>query len=241
MALLQFSVNFGFYDYGLGTPAPVPFTFLIQETAGDLTLVGNTPASPTAPILTVTMQQQLQFGPVSTKFGRPPYLGNQAIVCSGQGANLDDLVANISNGDSGGIAGSWGTAVGSVNIALNGQANGFLSFNGNDNLQVTPGVPIPPANNTACSFSEQLDPYDGPAAFADGASNILTSLTSPSTDPTCTNAANTDAGFTTSQVAWGLQDFNAYAITTSLTDVPDAFVPPGEMSTCTHLAAAPNK
>src|SRR5580692_689604 len=96
MALLQFSVNFGFYDYGLGTPAPVPFTFLIQETAGDLTLVGNTPASPTAPILTVTMQQQLQFGPVSTKFGRPPYLGSQAIVCSGQGADLDDLVANIS-------------------------------------------------------------------------------------------------------------------------------------------------
>ena len=112
---------------------------------------------------------------------------------------------------SGGVAGSYGTAVGSVNIALNGQASGVLSFNGNDNLLVAGATATPP-NNSDCAFSEQLDPFDGPAAFADGTSNLFITLTSPSTDPTCTNAANTDAGFTTSQVAWGsTSNQNAYA------------------------------
>jgi hypothetical protein len=242
MALLQFTANFGFYDYGLGTNAPLPFAFRIQETAGDAILIGNTVPSPTAPVLTLTMQQQsegFRGSGIPTTFGRPPYVGNSAITCSGQGANDDDLVAFISNNTSGGVAGSYGTAVGSVNISLNGQASGFLSFNSNDNLQVS-GSTAPPSNNTACAFSEQLDPFDGPAAFADGTSNILTTLTSPATDPTCTNAANPSAGFTTSQVAWGPFNLNAYAEVTSLTDVPDAFVPPGEMSTCTHLFAGPN-
>jgi hypothetical protein len=40
-------------------------------------------------------------------------------------------------------------------------------------------------------------------------------------------------------VAWGAGDLNAYAQVTSLNDVPDAFVPPGEMSTCTHLFDGP--
>jgi hypothetical protein len=165
-------------------------------------------------------------------------LGNSAITCTGNGANDDDLVAVISNNTSQTVAGGYGTAVGSVNISPKGQASGILSFNSNDNLQVS-GATIPPPNNTSCSFSEQLDPFDGPAAFADGTSNIFTTLTSPATDPTCTNAANPSAGFTTSQVAWGNGDFNAYAITTSLTDIPDAFVPPGEMSTCIHLSDRP--
>ncbi len=234
LSLLQFTANFGFYDYGLETNTPLQFAFNIQETNGDTTLVGNTVPSPTAPVITLTMQEQTSR-PVPTTFGNAPYVGNDAIICSGQGANDDDLVAFISNNDSGGVAGSYGTAVGSVNISLNGQASGILSFNGNDNLQVA-GATAPPSNNSACAFSEQLDPYDGPAAFADGTSNLFITLTSPSTDPTCTNAANTNAGFTTSQVAWGSpSNLNAYAEVTSLTDVPDAFVPPGEMSTCTHL------
>jgi hypothetical protein len=237
MALLQFTVNFGFYDYGLSGPTPLPFAFTIQETTDDTTLVGNTVPSPTAPILTLTMKQQSPT-PVPTTFGKAPYVGNDAIICSGQGANQDDLVSFSANNDSGGIAGSYGTAVGSVNISLNGQASGILSFNSNDNLQI-PSPPVPPSNNSACAFSEQLDPFDGPAAFADGTSNIFVTITSPSTDPTCTNAANTDAGFTTSQVAWGDGNLNAYAAVTSLTDVPDAFVPPGEMSSCTHLFDGP--
>lgn len=238
LALLQFTANFGFFDYGLGGPGSMPFAFNIQETTGDTTLVGNTVPSPTAPVLTLTMQKQLP-GKVSTNFGTPPYLGNSAITCTGNGANDDDLVAFISNNTSGGVAGSFGTAVGSVNITPKGQASGILSFNGNDNLQVA-GATAPPPNNTDCSFSEQLDPFDGPAAFTDGTSNIFVSLTSPPTDPTCTNAANPSAGFTTSEVAWGNGNFNAYAMVTSLTDVPDAFVPPGEMSTCIHLADRPN-
>jgi len=250
LALLQFNANFGFYDYGLLPAAPLPFAFTIQETAGDAILVGNTVPSLTAPVLTLTMQQQWP-GPgegeghdphasgIPTTFGRAPYVGNSAIICSGQGANDDDLVANISNSQSGGIAGSYGTAVGSVNIMSNGHASGILSFNSNDNLQI-PSPPAPPSNNSACAFSEVLDPFDGPAAFADGTSNIFVTLTSPATDATCTNAANPSAGFTTSQVAWGPGNLNAYAQVTSLTDVPDAFVPPGEMSTCTHLFAEPN-
>lgn len=237
MALLQFSANFGFYDYGLGSPTPLPFAFTIQETTGDSTLVGNTVPSPTAPVLTLTMQEQ-SSNPIPTTFGKAPYVGNSAIICSGQGANDDDLVANISNSQSGGIAGSYGTAVGSVNISLNGQASGILSFNSNDNLQI-PSPPAPPSNNTACHFSETLDPFDGPAAFADGTSNILTNLTDAATDPNCTNAANAGAGFTTSQVAWGKGNLNAYAMVTSLNDNADAFVPPGEMSTCTHLFDGP--
>jgi hypothetical protein len=241
LTLLQFTANFNFFDYGLGASAgSIPFAFNIQETSGDTTLVGNTVPSPTAPVLTLTMQEQMP-GKVGTTFGKPPYRGNSAIICSGNGANDDDLVANIGNNNAGTIAGSYGTAVGSVNIPSNGQATGILSFNSNDNLQVTPGVPVPPPNNTACAFSEMLDPFDGPAAFADGTSNILTSLTSPASDPTCTNAANPSAGFTTSQVVWGNGDFNAYAMTTSLTDVPFKFVPPGEMSTCTHLGPTDNQ
>jgi hypothetical protein len=240
LTLLQFTANFNFFDYGLESATPsIPFAFNIQETSGDTILVGNTVPSPTAPVLTLTMQEQLA-GKVPTSFGAPPYLGNSAITCTGNGANDDDVVASLSNNMTGGIAGSYGTAVGSVNISSNGQANGILSFNSNDNLQVS-GATAPPPNNSACSFSEQLDPFDGPAAFADGTSNIFVTLTSPATDPTCTNAANPSAGFTTSQVAWGNGDFNAYAIVTSLTDIPFAFVPPGEMSTCTHLSDSPNQ
>ena len=59
LSLLQFTANFGFYDYGLGIPPRrFPFAFNIQETNGDTTLVGNTVPSPTAPVLTLTMQQQ---------------------------------------------------------------------------------------------------------------------------------------------------------------------------------------
>ena len=240
LTLLQFTANFGFFDYGLNGATPsIPFAFNIQETSGDTTLVGNTVPSPTAPVLTLTMQEQLP-GKVPTSFGAAPYLGNSAITCTGNGANDDDLVALISNNTTETVPGSYGTAVGSVNIAPKGQASGILSFNSNDNLQVS-GATVPPPNNTACSFSEQLDPFDGPAAFADGTSNIFVTLTSPATDPTCTNASNPGAGFTTSQVAWGNGDFNAYAIVTSLTDNAFAFVPPGEMSTCTHLSNSPNQ
>jgi hypothetical protein len=250
-ALLQFTANFGFYDYGLLPAAPIPFAFTIQETAGDAILVGNTVPSPTAPVITLTMEQQSSGSGegeghdshgsgIPTTFGRPPYLGNSAILCSGQGANDDDLVANIGNGQSGAIAGGYGTAVGSVNIMFNGQANGNLSFNSNDNLQI-PSPPVPPPNNTACAFSEVLDPFDGPAAFADGTSNIFVTLTGPAIDPTCTNlTTNPGAGFTTSQVAWGPANLNSYAQVTSLNSSAFAFVPPGEMSTCTHLFDGPN-
>ena len=238
LTLLQFTANFGFYDYGLGTAAPLPFAFTIQETTGDTTLVGNTVPSPSAPVLTLTMQEQTS-SPVPTTFGKAPYVGNDAIICTGQGANDDDLVASISNSQSGGIAGSYGTAVGSVNIMLNGQATGILSFNSNDNLQI-PSPPVPAPNNTACAFSEQLDPFDGPAAFADGTSNIFVTLTGPAIDPTCSNlTTNPGAGFTTSQVAWGDGNLNAYAEVTSLNSNSFAFVPPGEMSTCTHLFDGP--
>jgi hypothetical protein len=238
MALLQFSANFGFYDYGLGTAMPLPFAFTIQETTGDTTLVGNTVPSPTAPVITLTMQEQ-SSSPVPTTFGKAPYVGNDAIICSGQGADDDDLVASISNSQSGGIAGSYGTAVGSVNISLNGQASGILSFNSNDNLQI-PSPPVPPPNNSACTFSEELDPFDGPAAFADGTSNIFVNFTGPATDPTCSNlTTNPGAGFTTSQVAWGPSNLNAYAEVTSLNSDSFGFVPPGEMSSCTHLFDGP--
>lgn len=238
LSLLQFTANFGFYDYGLVTAAPLPFAFTIQETTGDTTLVGNTVPSPTAPVLTLTMQEQ-SSSPVPTTFGKAPYVGNDAIICSGQGADNDDLVASISSSQSGAITGSYGTAVGSVNISLKGQASGVLSFNSNDNLQI-PSPPVPAPNNSDCAFSEELDPFDGPAAFADGTSNIFVNFTGPAIDPTCSNlTTNPGAGFTTSQVAWGNGDLNAYAVVTSLNSNAFGFVPPGEMSSCTHLFDGP--
>ena len=60
LTLLQFTANFNFFDYGLtGAPGSMPLAFNIQETTGDTTLVGNTVPSPTAPVLTLTMQEQL--------------------------------------------------------------------------------------------------------------------------------------------------------------------------------------
>lgn len=245
MALLQFTANFNYFNLSVGSPAgSLPFAFTIHETTGDSILVGNTVPTPTAPVLTLTMEEQSPIGslnPVPTTLGKVPYLGNSAITCTGYGADDDDLIARIANSQSGGVTGSYGTAVGTVDILSNGQANGILSFNSNDNLQVS-GFTGPPSNNTACAFSETLDPFDGPAAFADGTSNLLSTITSPASDPTCTNAANAGGGFTTSEVAWGPFDSNSYATVTGLTETVFPFIPPGEMSTCTHLAdsAQPN-
>jgi hypothetical protein len=243
MELLQFTANFNFFDLGLESSltGSVPFAFTIQETPGDSILIGHTVPKPTAPVLTLTMEEESP-GPhgIPTTFGLPPYYGVSAIACTGYGANDDDLIADISNSDSGGVAGSYGNAVGSVQISLGGKASGILSFNSNDNLQVS-GSSAPPSNNTACAFSEVLDPYETvtPQAFGDGASNIFSTITSAATDPTCTNAANAGGGFTTSQVAWGSGNQNSYAMVTGLTETSFPFIPPGEMSTCTHLAAAP--
>src|SRR5208282_3150474 len=242
MELLRFTANFNFFDLGLESSptGSMPFAFNIQETPGDSIVIGNTVPTATAPVLTLTMEQQSP-GPheIPTTFGSPPYSGVSAIACTGYGANDDDLIADISNNDSGGVAGSYGNAVGSVQISLSGKASGILSFNSNDNLQVT-GSSKPPSNNTACGFSEVLDPYDGAAAFADGTSNLWSTITSAASDPTCTNAANAGGGFTTSQVAWGSGNQNSYAMVTGLTENSFPFIPPGEMSTCTHLAAAPS-
>ncbi|MGA9720987.1 MAG: hypothetical protein WBQ86_00910 [Candidatus Binatus sp.] len=240
LSLLQFTANFGFYDFNLEPSTPLPLAFNIQETNGDTTLVGNTVPSPTAPVLTLTMQQQTS-SPVPTTFGNAPYVGNDAITCTGNGANEDDIIVAVQillGSET--VAGSYGTAVGSVNIGLNGQASGLLSFNSNDNLLVSGATGTPP-NNSDCAFSEQLDPFDGPAAFADGTSNLVTTITSPASDPACTNAAMAPpAGFTTSQVAWGNpSNQNAYATVTGLSDSSFPFVPPGEMSTCIHLFDGP--
>jgi hypothetical protein len=240
MSLLQFTANFNFYDLGLESSptGSMPFAFTIQETAGDSILVGTTVPSPTAPVLTLTMQEQSPYlVKIPTTFGEPPYAGVSAIVCTGTGADDDDLIAEISNNDSGGVAGSYGSAVGSVQI-LSSPATGILSFNTNDNLQVA-GSTQPVSNNTACNFSEIPDPYDGPATFADGTSNLWSTITSAASDPTCTNANSAGGGFTTSQVAWGASDQNSYAMVTGLTETSFPFIPPGEMSTCTHFAVAP--
>jgi hypothetical protein len=242
MALLQFTANFNFFDFALGptSTGSMPFAFTIHETAGDFILVGNTVPSPTAPVLTLTMQQQdPEFNPVPTTFGRPPYLGNSAIICNGYGADNEDAVASILNGFSGNTVAGYDSAVGSVQIFSSAQAGGLLSFNSNDNIQNPLPSPPSPQNNTACDFTSMLDPYDPPAAFADGTSNISNSITSPITDPTCTNAALGGAGFTTSQVVWGPDDSNSFAIVTGLTATSFPFVPPGEMSTCTFLANTP--
>ena len=239
MSLLQFTANFNYFDLGIASPAgSLPFAFTIQEAAADSILVGTTVPSPTAPVLTLTMQEQSpSLVKVPTTFGEPPYAGVSAIVCTGTGADDDDLIAEISNNDSGGVAGSYGSAVGSVQI-LSSPATGILSFNTNDNLQVA-GSTQPVSNNTACDFSEIPDPYDGPATFADGTSNLWSTITSAASDPTCTNAKSAGGGFTTSQVAWGASDQNSYAMVTGLTETIFPFIPPGEMLTCTHFAVAP--
>ena len=250
LALLQFTANFNAFDLGAGSSptGSMPFQFTIQETTGDSTLVGVSVPSAvtttlpsgavvTAPVLTLTMQQQ-SSSPVPTTFGKAPYVGNSAIICTGYGASSADLIAAIANSQSGAVAGSYGTAVGSVNILLNGTASGLLSFNSNDNLQVA-GATAPPSNNSACAFTETPDPFDGAATFADGTSNIFSLISSPNPDPTCTNSAQPQGGFATSQVAWGKGDLNSYATVTALHVSPFGFVPPAEMSTCTHLFNGP--
>jgi hypothetical protein len=238
LALLQFTANFNAFNLGVSSPTgSMPFQFTIQETTGDSTLVGVSVPSPTAPVLTLTMQQQ-SSSPVPTTFGKAPYVGNSAIICTGYGASSADIIAAIANSQSGGVAGSYGTAVGSVNILLNGTASGLLSFNSNDNLQVA-GATVPPSNNSDCAFTETPDPFDGAATFADGTSNIFSLISSPNPDPTCTNSAQPQGGFATSQVAWGKGDLNSYATVTALHVSPFGFVPPAEMSTCTHLFDGP--
>jgi hypothetical protein len=235
LTLLQFTANFNAFDLGAGSSptGSTPFAFTFQETTDDITLVGITTPSPTAPVLTLTMKQQ-SSSPVPTTFGKAPYVNNSAIICTGYGANGADIIAAIANSQSGGVAGSYGTAVGSVNILANGTASGLLSFNANDNLQVA-GATAPPSNNSDCAFTEIPDPFDGPATFADGTSNIFSSISSPNPDPTCTNSAQPQGGFATSQVAWGDGNLNSYATVTALHVSPFGFVPPAEMSTCTHI------
>ena len=252
MALLQFTAEFNAYDIGAAPDSDatgtMPFAFTIHGTTGNSVLVGNTVPStvttagaPGAPVLTLTLEEQsvaADLNPVPTTFGAAPYLGNSAIICSGTGADDDDLISDISNGDSGGVAGSYGNAVGSVQIFASGQAGGLLSFNGNDNLQVT-GSTAPVSNNAACDFTEVPDPFDGPATFADGTSNLWSTISSPNPDATCSDSSESGGGFETSQVAWGTIDQNSYAMVTGLHETSFGFLPPGEMSTCTHIANTP--
>jgi hypothetical protein len=252
LALLQFTANFNAFDIGAApdgsATGSMPLAFTIQETTGDATLVGVSVPSAIAttlpsgavtyaPVLTLTMQEQ-SSNSVPTTFGKAPYVGNSAIICTGYGANSADLIAAIADSQSGGVAGSYGTAVGSVDILLNGTASGILSFNANDNLQVA-GSTAPPSNNTACAFTETPDPFDGPATFADGTSNLWSTISSPNPDATCTDSAEPQGGFATSQVAWGTTDQNSYATVTALHVSPFGFIPPAEMSTCTHIFDGP--
>jgi hypothetical protein len=235
-----------------GGPAStsLPLSFTLQPNTGASTVLGNsvalsgagTPPLPTGtppanPVLSITLQKQsTMVTPPSTagsNYGTAPYLGLSAISCEGFGAPSGDKFAQP-------ITGSFGSAVGALQIFPGGLAGGSLSFNANDNVGNTTG-----ATNDDCDFnSTQL------GAYADGTSNSQASIIHQGRIvdgvyiPTLPNLNCADASAAavenTSNVVWGATDTSSYQIVTAVGNAKSGgLVPPGEEVTCTTLPSTP--
>jgi hypothetical protein len=226
---LKFNAGYNWIDASDAAGA-IPFEFTLQNALGSAVVVGNSVASPTAQVLTITMQK-IGVVPVGTTYGVAPYVGNEVLSCNAYGANQTDFIAGQQ--DPPGIAGSFGSTVGALQIFSTGQAGGSLSFNSNDNIQ-TSGTVL----NSDCAFqSVPGTAFGSPSStFADGTSNTVAEITSAATDPNCTDAAVAGAGYSTSGAVWGSTDKNGYTIVTGLLSTATGFVPPGGMSTCTTMS-----
>ncbi len=228
----SFSPPFSPSTYGpLAGTVSLEFT-LQPASATQYVVVGTSVPGTTTPYasaLTLTMQE-IRTTPVPTIWGALPYEGTSAISCSGFGANQTDPVSSAQDPPS--IASAYGSTAGSLSIWSGGFSWGSLSMNDNDEYQTSGSI-----SNSDCAFVEvpSTSIAGGPAAYAyaDGTSNGDAVIASPAADPNCTDAATAGAGYTTSNVQWGLGDTDEYVTLTGITSDATGFTPPGQMATCT--------
>ena len=253
--ILSFVANYDYFDTVVGA-GTVPFGFFIQNTLGSAIALGSSIPEPGlvsssfpgngAPVLSITMEKQAAAMP-SINFGTAPFLGSNALLCTGYGANTTDGIAAAQTAPSATtgqtVAGSYGATSGSYVIFNAAQADGELSFN-NNNSYVFPSTG-PNPNNQMCPFAlvpqNYVPGYTGPGAslFTNGASNLVASLTGTfAGNPFCESLTTAGAGYSDSSVQWGSTDKNAYVIVTGLVGSSTGFVPAGESASCTSLTQA---
>lgn len=228
-----------------GTP-PAPYYFENGQLSVGPTSPVTAPAWPAGPVLSFTAQAQTKSGTIGTAYGLAPYLGQQAILCTGFGANSNDLVAAAQSTQPTEPTGTYGATSGSLTMFSTGVAYGSLTFNSNDDIGNTTGI-----SNYDCDFQQVPN-----NAYANGTTNnqaILYDENFAAAEPTslCYDA---DAGLTSisypvtgspvganevnSSVVWGSANQNTYTIVTGLASaslIGGVFIPPGEMATCTGL------
>ena len=182
---------------------------------------------------------------IPTVYGKAPYAGEAATLCTGFGGNSTDLVAAGQATGATQATGTYGATSGSLNVFADGLASGSLTFNSNDDVGNTTGL-----SNYDCDF-QQLNNQ----VYADGTTNNEALLTNnqfynPYTSNASLTCRDADAGLTAptptpigadevnSSVVWGTSDQNGYTLVTGVASpalLGGAFLPPGETATCTSL------
>ncbi len=254
-AILSIGAAYNWFDASV-TSGVLPFGFWVTDGLGSSTAVGTSipgsvdTADPGngAPVLTLTLSKQDASGNGST-FGTAPYIGTQAVSCSGYGANATDFVAASQDTTAPAVpSGGFGSTLGEYAIfGASWPGGGQLSFNTNDNYTLS-ATSVPP-DNEDCAFS--LEPgnsvgntnYDNSpsattaALFADGAANFIASIGTSGT--ACTDANTAGAGYGDSSVLWGATDGSSYVLVTGLVSTATGFVPPGDIATCVGAEISP--
>ncbi len=251
-AILSITAAYNWLDASVVT-GTIPFAFWVTDGLGSSTAVGTSipgTASPTdsgPPVLTLTLSKQAATN--GTTFGTAPYIGAQAVSCSGYGANATDFVASSQDSTAPAVpSGGYGSTLGEYDIfGASWPGGGQLSFNTNDNYTLS-ATSVPP-NNEDCAFSllpgnsvGNTDYDNSPSAttaalFADGAANFIASVGSSGT--ACTDANTAGAGYGDSSVLWGATDGSSYVVVTGLVSTATGFVPPGDMATCVGTEVSP--
>jgi len=260
---LNIVMNADYVDGVVIPNTPFGFSFTLQPAAGSATILGSSKSdhgAGMAHILGITMQKIATTIPLTNQasYGTAPYVGLVSLLCTGTGANNSDGTSAFIGGGTGGVAGSFGTTLGSLQIFDATHAGGALSFDSNDDLSVS-GFTGSASNNDDCSFASVADtqlnsvdpscaphcydtllPTQGVFAFADGANNT-TALTSDS-GLHCSYFTSSGFIFATSNVQWGSTNTNSYNMLTgiaSTTSTGGQFLEPIVMNTCTILASSP--
>jgi hypothetical protein len=213
----------------------------------------NSPEPPLGPVLSITLQEQATtaaLNPIPTTYGKAPYAGSAATLCTGFGGNSTDLVASGQATQTDEATGTYGATSGSLNVFADGLASGSLTFNSNDDVGNTTGI-----SNYDCDFQQE-----NVAVYADGTTNNEALINdvqfyNPYTAGEALTCRDADAGVTgvgegnpvgadevNSSVVWGASDQDGYTIVTGVATpalLGGAFLPPGETATCTSLQETP--
>ena len=226
---------------GSPTTASLHLTFTLQAATGASMVIGTSvPQSAPAtenPVLTITMQKQSTTvtlpvsGPMGQGIGAgvAPFLGNFVLSFDRFGARSTDPNAFP-------ITGSFGSAVGAMQVFANASAGGSLSFNTNANIGTA-------TNDNDCPFA--FAPWEND--FADGTTfGSLDFGTIGSPTATCNRSSNaaTEVNFDLSGVVWGPTDTSSYLIETGYVfSTPNSVVlttnPAGEMLVGTSYPTSP--